>query len=100
MEKLLTKKQIKTTTNLKVDFSQVVYLQSDINYTELFFVNGKREIFAYTLKLFEAKLNESFIRIHRSYLVNKQFVEVINRQGLRLVSGDYLPVSRRRKDRF
>jgi DNA-binding LytR/AlgR family response regulator len=94
-----TKRQIKKASNLKVDFEKVMYLSSDINYTALHFDNGRTEIFAYTLKLFEEHLgkNGHFIRIHRHFMVNRQFIEMKNRTGIRLMTGIHLPIARRRK---
>ena len=36
-----------------IDFDQVMYLVASINYTTLYYSNGRKEIFAYTLKTFE-----------------------------------------------
>jgi DNA-binding LytR/AlgR family response regulator len=94
-----TKRQIKKASNLKVDFEKVMYLSSDINYTALHFENGQTEIFAYTLKLFEEHLEKDghFIRIHRHFMVNRQFIEMKNKKKVILMTGISLPIARRRK---
>jgi DNA-binding LytR/AlgR family response regulator len=92
-------KQVKKASRIKADFEKVVYLSSDINYTALHFANGQKEIFAYTLKIFEdfLKTDGHFIRIHRHFLVNKKFIEMKNRTDIKLVTGINLPIARRRR---
>jgi DNA-binding LytR/AlgR family response regulator len=91
--------QIKTTTKLKVDFDQVVYMAADINYTTLFFKNGKTEVYAYTLKAFENNngINSHFKRIHKGYMVNDNYVEAWQKRQVLLLGGGKLPISRRRQ---
>ncbi len=91
------KKQIKSTSKLKIDYKQVVYMAADINYTMVYFKNGVSKMFAYTLKKFEENLaiRESFKRIHRGYLVNQLFVEAWQKRQVMLVGGYKLPISRR-----
>lgn len=94
-------KQIKTTAHLKVDFDQVIFMQGAINYTTLFYKNGKTEVFAYTLKVFEAnvKINEQFKRIHKAYLVNGHYVSDWQKRQVLLVGGGKLPIARRRQSK-
>jgi two-component system LytT family response regulator len=53
-----------------------------------------------TLGEYEELLSEyGFLRIHKSYLVNKSFVNSIDRDGnILMVNGKSLPVSRRKKE--
>ena len=94
-------KQVKTTIKLKVDFNQVVYMEGAVNYTTLYFKNGEKEIFAYTLKAFEtnSNINQQFKRIHKAYLVNGLYVEDWQRRQVLLVGGGKLPIARRRQSK-
>ena len=95
------KKQIKSTTSLKVNFDQVVYMEGAVNYTTLYFKNGEKEIFAYTLKAFEtnSNINQQFKRIHKAYLVNGFYVEDWQRRQVLLIGGGKLPIARRRQNK-
>jgi DNA-binding LytR/AlgR family response regulator len=97
MENKNNYKQVRNASNLKIDFNQVIYLQANVNYTKLHYVNNKTEIFAYTLGLFEAQLGISFIRIHKAFLVNRQFIALKKQRKVMLLSGEFLPIARRRK---
>jgi DNA-binding LytR/AlgR family response regulator len=85
--------------NFGIDFNEVVYLASDINYTFVHFQNGNQQIHAYTLKMFENFLSQSanFVRIHRKFLVNRQFIDFKTENHIKLLNGNYLPIARRRR---
>lgn len=56
---------------------EIIYIKSDNSYSELHLANGKKMIVSRSIKNFEDGLKENpcFCRIHRSYLINTQFVE-------------------------
>lgn len=61
-----------------IDTSEILYLKADNNATDLFLNNGKKISAFKTLKTFENKLPENFIRIHQSYILNTEYVSRIN----------------------
>lgn len=57
---------------------EILYLKADNNATDFFMKDG-RKISAYkTLKSFEQKLPENFMRVHQSYIINSKYVSRIN----------------------
>ena len=70
-----------------------------INYTILHFHDGTSEIHSYTLKRFAELLADdaAFVRIHKSYLVNKQYIAEVMPANVVLHSGVVLPLARRRR---
>lgn len=87
-----------------VTTDEIIYLEANSNYTS-FFLTGNRKITATkTLKDFEELLPVSiFIRIHHSYLINKNGVEkYIKGEGGQVVmkNGITLDVARRKKEEF
>ncbi|MBD2700314.1 LytTR family transcriptional regulator [Spirosoma sp. BT702] len=81
--------------------TDLVYLQAVANYSWLNWVDGSRMLMPRTLKYYSPKLpSELFIRLHRNCVVNRRFVERLERTetgGLvHLSTGETLPVSRRR----
>lgn len=82
----------------------IIYMEANSNYT-IFFLTGNRKVTATkTLKDFEELLPASiFIRIHHSYLINKNGVEkYIKGDGGQVLmkNGVTLDVARRKKDEF
>ena len=79
----------------------LVYLQAVANYSWLNWSDGRRMLMPRTLKYYSPQLpNELFIRLHRNCVVNRHFVERLERTDtgglVHLKTGEVLPVSRRR----
>jgi DNA-binding LytR/AlgR family response regulator len=81
----------------------IIYLQGDLNYTYLFYENGKKKAIAKTLKRFEESPDfQDWFRVHRSYLVNPKFITSVRLfdSSIELNTGIILPISRRRLVKF
>lgn len=81
-----------------VDTGRILFLRSYINYTEFNFLNKKSVMCSKTLKKYECLLeNQNFKRVHRSYLVNMDYVILESDSEVHLSNGIVVPVSRRRR---
>jgi DNA-binding LytR/AlgR family response regulator len=77
--------------------NEVLYIQADYSYSIIYLLNGESFKFAKTLKYFEIELTESFSRISRNILVNKNIPWQLYRDGLKY--GEFsVQYSRRRKN--
>lgn len=85
-----------------VKINSILYCQSDVNYTKIFLNNGASFVLSKTLKLIEELLsNPIFFRVHKSYLVNLNYVTFFNRSScayVELSNCIKIPVSTRKKD--
>lgn len=85
LKKQLPKEDVSHTLCLKsyndyqyLDTNEILYLKADNNATDFVMKDGST-ISAYkTLKTFENKLPENFIRVHQSYILNTNYVSGIN----------------------
>jgi DNA-binding LytR/AlgR family response regulator len=77
---------------------ELKYLEANKNYTILHLSNGETKDSGYNLLQFEKILssNASFKRIHRSYIVNMNFVDKIDEQGgfLKLSTKEVFPIGK------
>jgi two-component system, LytTR family, response regulator len=74
----------------------ILYMKSESNYTHVYFVNGRKMFLSKTMKrLFTYLPEKQFVRIHHSYVVNKEFITSLKRTELILNEIIHLPVSRR-----
>jgi len=81
---------------VKVLIKDIVYIQSDWNYIHVYTKNQKYMVLS-TMKSIEESLEEfSFIRIHKSYLINLDYFEFIESNQIQ-VNGVKLQVSRKYK---
>ncbi|RYF87347.1 MAG: response regulator transcription factor [Chitinophagaceae bacterium] len=82
------------------DPKDIIRLEGESNYTRFFLSNHKPVLVSKTLKEYEELLTaHKFIRVHKSYLVNRGFVQHMDREGvLWLTDGSHILVSRRKKE--
>ncbi|HAW18915.1 MAG TPA: DNA-binding response regulator [Flavobacteriales bacterium] len=87
-----------------VDLSEIVYCESQDNYTQFFLVDGSKIMVSKTIKYYEEVLDSSkFFRVHRSNIINLSFIDkYVKGEGgyVVLKQGARIPVSRRRKESF
>ena len=87
-----------------VETGNIIYLEASSNYTCFYLTDNTKITVAKTLKDFEELLPGSlFIRIHHSYIINKNMIEkYINGKGGQVImkNGVVLEVARRKKDEF
>jgi len=74
-------KSYKDYTLLEID--DIIFLQADNNATDFVLTDGSKVSAFKTLKSFESELPENFLRIHHSYIVNKNHISRINFGKLR-----------------
>lgn len=61
-----------------LNIDEILYLKADNNTTDFYMADG-RVVGAYkTLKVFEDQLPQTFIRIHKSYIINKNCISRIH----------------------
>ena len=107
-DNLLTEKSVITLPSKDganiIKVNDILYIEASGNYCIIFTKNDKEFIVSKTLKDFGETLeHNNFIRIHKSYLVNKQSVtSYIRSNGIKvkLRNGKLLPVSRRKQALF
>ena len=77
-------------------FDKIAYCRAESNYTFIHLVTGERIMVSKTLKWVESRLNQIFIRVHQSWLVNLlEISEYCTRKNeVTLNSNTILPVSR------
>ncbi len=77
--------------------ADILHLQSDINYTVISLINGKKFLSSTTLKIIENRLSpfRNFVRINRQSVVNLDLVEKIEDQTLFLPGNKKIVFSRR-----
>jgi len=84
-----------------IEIANIVYLQSEGNYTTFYLSTQRPIVVSRPLKEYEQILPPTlFIRTHQSYLVNRHWVERLRRDEGMLVlrSGAEIPVSSRRRE--
>ncbi len=85
----------------RINFENILYIEGLKDYIKVYLTNEEKPILSLnSLKTIEQKLpEERFMRVHRSFIVNLDKVETIERS--RIVFGkNYIPVSDQYKEKF
>ena len=81
-----------------IPHDEIIYCKSDGNYSKLFLIGNRKLTVSKALKYFTGNLPaDQFVRIHKSYLINLNFVKKYLKIGggeLVMTNNDILPVSR------
>lgn len=77
-----------------INLSDIVYIEGDGPYITFHLQHDTIKV-AKTLKVILLELNDSFIRIHKSYVVNRGYIKGFNTDKLILLNDTCLPVSRK-----
>jgi two-component system LytT family response regulator len=81
---------------------EIVYCESDVNYTHVYLNSGRKIIVSKTLKAFGDELQEDlFIRCHKSFIVNRMYVSKylrLEQHYLQLLNDARIPVSSRKRE--
>ncbi len=112
-EETLMKAISKNNTNKKIGINadgrivflmpnEIVYCESDGNYSTIFLENGKKIVISQKLKTLEEKFSSEFYRVHNSYIINLNKVqEYFKNDGYVILTNmKKIPVSRQKKSDF
>lgn len=83
---------------ITITADRIAFLRGSGNYTFIYMSNGERYLAPKTLKSFAQRLSQNFIRVHKSYLVNTDFVieRLEDDRLLKMTCGQQISVSRRK----
>jgi two-component system LytT family response regulator len=83
----------------------IMYIKADNSYSELYLKDGSKMIVSRSIKNFEEGLKHSnqFFRVHKSFLINTQFIKKFDKSNggwVSLSNGAELPVSSEKTNEF
>lgn len=78
-----------------IPLKSIIYFQSDLKYVIIKIKNKESERIYSKLSAIEPYLNKNFLRIHKSYILNTDFVDQIDKSNKTIIlnNGEILPIS-------
>lgn len=97
-ERLKTKKEKQImlkdgTKNVLLDLKDILYIESDGNYIEIYSINKKYALRQNMESIMSQLDDHQFFRVHRSYIVNLKKINSYTRKDL-IISGVVIPISK------
>lgn len=83
--------------HVSIPYGTLVYMESVGNYVKIHLASGKPLMTKERISILEEELPGSFLRIHRSILVNREWVSSFNRESVYIHDLE-LPISRKYKE--
>lgn len=83
---------------LREAHNSIIRLEARINYTTFTLHTGKTQTMSYNLAVYSTILPQAFIRINRSCIINKNFIDNLNSANKKITmkDGTEFQISRRR----
>jgi len=98
LTQLVIKNHIILKDKTKVYINDLMYIKAEDHYIRVFTSDGKNHLVRGRLSDLDEQLPPNFIRTHRSYITNRNFVKQISKTILFLLDGSTIPISRKFKD--
>ncbi|MEK9612557.1 MAG: LytTR family transcriptional regulator DNA-binding domain-containing protein [Flavobacteriaceae bacterium] len=95
LKQLLIKNHIVLKDKTKIYISDLLYVRAEDHYIRVFTSNGKNHLVRGRLTDLDEQLPPNFVRTHRSYITNRNFVKQIQRNFFLLTDGTEIPISRK-----
>jgi DNA-binding LytR/AlgR family response regulator len=83
---------------IKIKISDIKWIHSDGNYLEIY-CNDKFKLIRATISSFYESLPENFIRIHNSYIINMNYLDIIQSSYV-IINKNKIPISKNYKQDF
>jgi DNA-binding LytR/AlgR family response regulator len=87
-----------------INYSEVILLKADVNYTFIYLKNGQVNIVAKTLKTLEPQFADfSFFRVHKSFMINLKYVKKQKgdlKSSIEMINHQFVSISRRKRVEF
>ncbi len=80
-------------TTKTINLTDIVYIESIGRKLSIHLVNTVVEIYG-KFEDVKGKLDETFILVHRSFIVNMRYISDYTRKDIRMISGDLIPLSK------
>ena len=83
--------------NTKIRIEDILYIKSDNIYLEIFTKHKKHLYRSKLSKIMDELQNEDFVRVHRSFIINKNFIDKVAAKQV-VINNEIIPISKTYKD--
>ena len=94
LKKLVIKNHIVLKDKTKIYINDLLYVKAEDHYIRLFIADNKNHFVRGRLSDLETELPPNFIRIHRSYIINRNYVKSFSGDQIQLINGERIPIGR------
>ena len=78
----------------KIYINDLLYIKAEDHYIRVYTSDGKNHLVRGKLADLEAQLPPNFMRTHRSYIINRNYIKSFSANQVQLVNGKRIPIGR------
>jgi len=82
---------------IKLKFQGILFIKSEHVYAEIQLVNEQKHLIRGNLNHIITKLNNTFVRVHRSYIINLDYLEQIDHNTI-IIAKNVIPIGKKYKE--
>ena len=86
-----------TEGDIKVPIAEILYIKAENVYVVVCTLEGSYRMRT-TLSKFAEQLDDTFYKVHRSYIVGLKYIKMITRNEVTMINGEQIPISRGKYD--
>ncbi len=83
--------------SVHLHIADIVRLEADRNYTRIILTNGQVFLTSKSLSFYAPLLPEDFVRIHKSHLLNRQYISTMSKYDVQMYDGFVAKIARRKR---
>lgn len=85
---------------VKINLSKIQYIEGLKDYVKVYYGEPRPLLSKITMKILEEKLpSDTFVRIHKSFIISIKHIEAIENNGVR-IAGKHIPIGNQYKENF
>jgi len=81
-------------------FTDIIYIKAWGDYVQINLLGGRTQTVSYSLQEIEGKLNANFVRIHRSHIINIQYLSAVDASKVNLSNQIEIPIGVKYREKF
>ncbi|WP_298507921.1 response regulator [uncultured Kordia sp.] len=82
---------------IKLKFEDILFIKSEHVYAEIQLINNHKHVIRGNLNKIITKLSKKFVRVHRSYIVNLEYLQKIDQSNITVLNVN-IPIGKKYKD--
>lgn len=83
----------------KIAFEDILFIENLKDYVRFYIKNDKKLMSLIAMKTLDELLPENFMRVHRSFIINLNCIELVERNRI-VIGKEYIPVADNYRDKF
>nr|WP_225990368.1 LytTR family DNA-binding domain-containing protein [Flavobacterium sp. SaA2.13] len=94
VKQLVIEEHIVLKNKVKIHLGNLMYIKSEDHYLNFIPFEGKKQFIRGKISEIVEELPPNFVKCHRSYIVNTNYIETSSSKGIILTNKEQIPVSR------